>query len=422
MFARQTQWLGSIRLASHSSFSLMTAAVLILLLLLVTFACISEITRKVTVRGVLLPVGGLIAVAAPQPGVISEAMVHEGERVVAGQPLLRIRNERRTSAGDLAAMTSQALEARRSSLQTQIRLAELNLSQRSTAIVERRRSLLAEERQALAELETHRLRLALAEKSVERQKQLAQGGFVAGAQVQQKEEELLDIQLRERNADRNLQALRRDLQSAVSERQSLETQTRVTLSQIERELASLSQESTELDEKNGLTVVAPQAGQISALNREVGQPVQTGQTLLSLLPAAPGPDGAAELQALLFAPSRTTGFVRAGQEVWLRYAAFPYQKFGMAVGHVVSISRSPIAIQDLPAGQAEVLAGANLASEPMYRITVRLPAQDMATYGYRTPLAIGMTLDADIKIDRRKVLEWIFEPVIAVQGRSFGAH
>jgi membrane fusion protein len=244
----------------------------------------------------------------------------------------------------------------------------------------------AEERQALAELDTHRLRLQLAQKSVERQEQLARDGFVAAAQVQQKQEELLDLQLRQRNAERNLQALQRDLQTARADRQALDTQAQTGLAQLDRSLAVLNQEATEADGRNGLTLAAPQAGRVSALTLGAGQTVQVGQTLVSLVPTADAAAGhdPGELQAQLFAPSRTAGFVQPGQAVWLRYAAFPYQKFGMAEGQVTAVSRSPIAPADLPAGQAQALLTAAQANEPMYRITVRLKAQSVTTYGKPT--------------------------------------
>lgn len=412
--ARQAQWLGSIRIGRPLSFSVVTGAALAMAAALIAFACWGEVTRKVTVHGVLLPVGGLINVAAPQAGVIAETLVNEGDTVHAGQPLLRLRAERITAQGDAALLTAQALAARRASLDTERRLTEQSLQQRLDALASREQSLRSEERQAQGELETHSLRLQLAQKSLQRQQELAGSGFVAAAQVQQKQEELLDLQLRERSAQRNLQALQRDLQAVHADRDALQNQTRTALAQLERSQATLGQEVTEADSRNGLTVTAPQAGRVSALTLTSGQSVQAGQTVLSLVPMAG--EQATVLQAQLFAPSRTAGFVRTGQQVWLRYAAFPYQKFGMSRGEVVAISRSPIAPQDLPNGQAQALVAAAQANEPMYRITVRLPEQSVTTYGKPTALAAGMSLDADLRQDSRKVWEWLLEPALAVAG------
>jgi membrane fusion protein len=419
--AHQAQWLGGIRVGRPLSFSLVTVSALTLAAALVAFACWGEVTRKVTLHGVLLPAGGLINVSAPQAGVIADVLVQENDEVMAGQPLLRIKSERVTVAGDAAALNAQALAARRSSLDTERRLAEQSLRQRQDAISQRLQSLQAEERQALSELENHRLRVQLGLKSLDRQDELARSGFVASAQVQQKQEELLDLQLRERNAERNLQALQRDLQTARSEKLANDTQARTSLTQIDRAVASLEQESTESDTRNSLILTAPQAGRISVLTLGVGQTVQPGQTLVSLVPSAhssTGPAGAnpAELQAQLYAPSRAAGFVQPGQAVWLRYSAFPYQKFGMHEGRVIAVSRSPISPQDFPIGQSQALLVGSQSNEPTYRITVKVPRQSVNTYEAQTPLVAGMSLDADVRQESRKVWEWMLEPVLAWTG------
>ncbi|MGZ5893046.1 MAG: hypothetical protein ACXWJ7_10570, partial [Caldimonas sp.] len=57
------------------------------------------------------------------------------------------------------------------------------------------------------------------------------------------------------------------------------------------------------------------------------------------------------------------------------------------------------------------------AGEPLYRITVSLDRQDVAAYGSAQALAPGMQLDADVVLDRRRLIEWIFEPVLGIASR-----
>ena len=67
-----------------------------------------------------------------------------------------------------------------------------------------------------------------------------------------------------------------------------------------------------------------------------------------------------------------------------------------------------------PASSATAAAG---ASEPLYRITVALDRQTMPAYGKDLALAPGMRLEADVLLDRRRLVEWIFEPVLGLAGR-----
>src|SRR5450830_759143 len=94
--ARQAQWLGGIRIGRPLSFSVVTAGALAMAAALIAFAYWGEVTRKVTVHGVLLPVGGLINITAPQSAVVAELLAHEGDDVQVGQPLVRLHSQRIT--------------------------------------------------------------------------------------------------------------------------------------------------------------------------------------------------------------------------------------------------------------------------------------------------------------------------------------
>jgi membrane fusion protein len=411
--ARQAQWLGSIRIARPPSFAWVTGVSLTLALMLIAFAVWGEVARKATVPGLLMPLGGLIQVSAPQAGVISEWLVREGDAVQANQPLLHIKSERHTAQGEAGALNLLALGQRRTSLQAERRLNDQQSRQRHDALSERLRSLQAEERQAQAELDTSTLRVNLARQTLQRYQDLAASGFVSLVQAQQKQEELLDVQTRQSNAQRAVQALQRDVQSLLAEQQANAAAAKASQVQMDRALASLGQEDAEHSARQGITVTAPQAGRISATTQTAGQTVQAGQTLLSLVPESA--TGAAQLEAQLFAPARKAGFIEPGQTVWLRYAAYPYQKFGMAQGTVVQVSDSPLSPQDLPAGQAQALQVAAQSNEPLRRIHVRVADQTVNAYGQALPLKAGAVLEADVVQERRAVWEWVFEPLLAAR-------
>jgi membrane fusion protein len=106
--------------------------------------------------------------------------------------------------------------------------------------------------------------------------------------------------------------------------------------------------------------------------------------------------------------------VRAGQQVLLRYRAYPYQKFGHYRGVIKSVSRSAIEPAELPSMYAAGTSGS--AAEPLYRITVALARQDVTAYGRPVPLQPGMQLDADVLLERRRLIEWVFDPIFTLTG------
>ena len=101
----------------------------------------------------------------------------------------------------------------------------------------------------------------------------------------------------------------------------------------------------------------------------------------------------------------------------MRYAAYPYQKFGMARGRVISLAKSPYAVQELPAHVASAIQSATLPAELFYRVTVTLDSQTVAVYGHSQPLQAGMLLEADIVQDKRRLYEWILEPIYSLTGK-----
>lgn len=122
--------------------------------------------------------------------------------------------------------------------------------------------------------------------------------------------------------------------------------------------------------------------------------------------------GNSRLQADLLVPSRAIGFIAPGDQVMLRYQAYPYQKFGHQRGTVAAISRSALTSNELGA-----LIGNAQQGEPYYRVTVRLAKQAITAYGKPEPLKPGMLLDADILGEKRRLIEWVFEPLYSIQGR-----
>jgi membrane fusion protein len=179
--------------------------------------------------------------------------------------------------------------------------------------------------------------------------------------------------------------------------------------EIDRELASLAREAAEQGAVRQIVVRAPQDGTVSAVLADTGQSVSPASALASLVPAD------ARMQAHLFATSGAVGFLKPGQEVRLRFEAFPYQKFGHQSGRVLQVSPTPLAPSELAGLPLAGSLAAEASAEPMFRITVALDAKPD---GLREQsLVAGMRLQADVLLERRRLIEWLFEPVLGLSSR-----
>ena len=416
MQAQQASWLGGIRVGKNPGFTLIAGVALVLAGAMVAFAAWGQVARKARIPGVLMPLQGTVQLSANAAGVITDQLIKEGEQVTAGQSLFVLGTDRATTEGSAAVLLQAHMAQRRLTLESE-RTARLEQTrQRQTALQDRILAIDREIIQAKQEAALASRRVELAQKTLGRYQQMAQEGFVADIQAQNKQEEMIDLQARVENTQRSTATLQREQQSLQAELQANQRQLSVDLAQLERTLASLEQESSENQARKTIVITAPQSGVVSTIHQPKGSAIQAGQTVATLVPLdAKTIKTGTELQANLYAPSRTAGFIKPGQAVWMRYGAYPYQKFGLAQGQVQSISATPTAQQDLPNGQGTALMAAAQTQEPLYRIQVKLNEQYITAYGESLPLKPGMTLEADVVQDKRAVWEWFFEPVLAAR-------
>ena len=172
----------------------------------------------------------------------------------------------------------------------------------------------------------------------------------------------------------------------------------------------LEQEGLETQARGELAITAPITGVVATQLFKAGQAVQSGQPLMSVLP------GDGTLEAELLVPSSAIGFIEAGDTVLLRYQAYPYQKFGHYTGHVTRVSR-----RALTTSEQSSLTGKAETGEQRYHVRVALKRQSVTAYGQAASLKPGMLLEADILGERRRLIEWLFEPLYSIRGSMSAA-
>lgn len=418
-----SQWMGAIRLAQPISAWLIAGVALFVAAALIAFLSLGSMTKKARVTGITVPTAGNISIAAPNAGILIQSHVKEGDVVQAGQVLFTLSTQRQNSQGEITALIAHQLRARQDALIAEQRLRESAMQEKKLALQQRLTNLQSESDQIDQEINLAKRRLNLSQQSVDKFQTLQNSGYVSSAQTQQKLEENIDLSTRLSNLQRikmQLQANQVNLQAEIN---TLANSLATELAQLNRAKAALQQEIAENNNRHSSQIVAPQAGMLTAITNQTGQNINGGQVLATIIPAM-GANNFKDQQALevhLYAPSKTAGFVSAGQQVLIRYNAYPYQKFGLQAGTVMDVSNTPFAPNELPQHLASTIlsnAQQNIlgfnSNEALYRIKVQLKQQSILAYGQAQAIKPGMTLEADVVQDRRKIWEWIIEPVLAV--------
>ena len=57
------------------------------------------------------------------------------------------------------------------------------------------------------------------------------------------------------------------------------------------------------------------------------------------------------------------------------------------------------------------------AKEPVYRVDVKLDRQSVSFSDQEFALRPGMLVNADLLLEKRTLLEWVFEPVMQLKSR-----
>ena len=405
--ARATRWLGRVVLIRPVSFAVLTAAALGFTIALAAFFTFGEYTRKARVTGVLAPSQGVARVIAQQPGLIESVHVREGDHV-ARDAVMIVMGDGREGRGrqEVGAALLARLAERESAIGRQREAALAAMHAEQLAYAERRSALARELEQVGNEIATQARRNALADASLERAQRLADIGFVSTAQLERERDARLGQVSRLEELERARIALGREAAAIAFEAQGARLRASEQLAAFDLQRAALGQERLERDLQFHAAIVAPAAGIIATVLVEPGQMVTPGTVLATLIPAG------SALEAHLYAPSRSIGFVHEGEEVLLRYLAYPHQKFGMHPARIVAVSRNPMLPGEL--GFTPV----DGTREPVYRIKAALGAQSIRAYGRFEKLQPGMQVEADVLLDRRRLVEWIFEPLLGLAGRT----
>jgi membrane fusion protein len=246
--------------------------------------------------------------------------------------------------------------------------------------------------------------LALYEEDAARAAGLARTGTVTIVEVQRRRQIALSQEASLAELDRQIVQRRNDLRDLRATLVAQPVEARERLAQLRAARADLQGALAERELGEGYVVVAPVAGRVAALDAAPGQPAQAQRPLIAIVPVG------RPLMVHLLVPTQAGGWIEPGQPVRMRVDAFPFQRFGTVDGHVVQVPSAAYRPGDFIAPIP--------FEEPVYRVVVDPARRTVEGYGERRDLVSGMTLTADVVIERRTFLDAILDPLRAARLRT----
>lgn len=400
---------------------------LALLLAGVLWSAFAQLPIVATAQGQFIPKGKVKVVQPLGSGTVKAILVHAGQAVAKGQALIELNPT--VSAADAQAIRGQLDLAHRQRQRIESQLghpAQPPAAGDSTVDADIEASLQA------AEEEAYRTELAAAKSRLEQADAQFAGGRDRLSMLQQSLE-VINSQLRDSEELASIGAIAKDDYLRLK-RQYIETRgqfdaqrhdmlklqaeqdaARMGVVQVKaryrRDLLHTLESNTEtrlrLDATNAkaqrdldLQVLrSPVDGVVQEIGvTSIGEVVSPSQKVAIIVPR----NTPLEVEANL--PNQDIAFVKVGQSVQIKVAAFPFEQFGVIPGRVVQIS--PDATQ-LPTGSN---GGPIPAGGLVYRIHVRPERSTLMAHGRPVAMLPGMAVQADVDTGRRSVLAFFLDP------------
>lgn len=397
----------------------------------VVWSAYTEVPEVAMATGTVVPQGESQPVQHLEGGIVESLLVRNGDRVESGQLLATLAAAPAESENLQIDARSTGLRLRIARLQAQIAgTRELHLDR---ADVDQEPQL-AEREQALFE-ETHQSRQAQLEvlsfqgvrfgaeaEGVGRQiaalreevgaLERKQAMYASGQQAQVVPRgELLDL-------DARLARTRADLQQLETQRSSSQNSAGEAAIKVEEftrrmreedytKLEEASQQLSELeaqtprslDRVQRLELRSPVTGIVQALAlKGAGEVIEPGGTLLEIVPEN------VPLQVEARVSTVDVGHVHPGQLVDVRVHSYEPERFGTVSGELLMVSASTY-LDEL--------------QQPYYKAKVALAQNHVGNDPKRSPLMAGMTVDAQIILGKKTILDYLLAPVYRGINQAF---
>ncbi len=393
---------GQVSLLQPPSFKYLTLSIFIIVVLALLFLSLGSYARKEHISGVLQPASGIVKLKATQSGRVHELLVKEGDKVLKGQPLLSVISDKQGLSGfDLnQSKVEQSLKKMQSTNES-IASAKARYQLEFTTLKSDIANLTKQTAQLNIQQNIYQSRIKLNKTLLKKLNKLSDTGYISALEIKRQQDLLLVLQQQTSKNALDLLVKNGGINRLNTQLALISIEHNKQLKRLEEQLANLKLQTSIIKQEHITELRAPASGVVSTLLITKNSPVMNKQSLLSLLP------NESEIQATMYISPEAFGFIEIGQQLRLRYQAFPYEKFGIYQGRITEVSANVI----LP----NEMVSLGLISQPSYRISVALEAQTVSAFGKQIPLKAGMKVDADVIIDNRSLLHWLFEPFFSIK-------
>ncbi len=395
---------GDVIIVQPTSFHVIAVVFLIIFVFAGFFLASQSYARKETVQGFLAPSGGLANIYATYGGTIDAVHVEPGDLVEKGQSLASIKLDRRLPSGvSSSEIAEQSLRRELEDTITRLTNTDVRLAKELAGLNSRLTAQQAELQAAMSESTILKDRTALARKQYDAAVELAEQGYATQRTVDARQEALLGLRQQQTGLSRQITSLTSAIEQTSGSIDLLPLRYDEEKANLRQRKEFLDRQLSEQALATGYTLNAPIDGYVTAVLKSTGAATQTNTPIVVIRPTD------SDLIAKLLVPSRAAGLLKEGQSAKIQYDAFPYQRFGVFGGTIEAVAETVV-------GPGEMQVPVPM-QEAFYVVDVELARNNIDVAGQSIALKPGMLLTADVTLEERSLVEWLFDPIFAIKGK-----
>lgn len=382
-----------------------------LIIITVLWLIIGKIDIVVTARGIVIPDGEAKIIQPLETGVIKEILVKEGDFVKKDQLLVLIdtmttdaqlkmvKENLETSKEEAKRLEAQGT-GQASALENEIQKKLYNESLRAlnSLIGAKNQEINQINRQIDSNLAQKRDYENQLQSAIDRENRLKNvSDIVTYNDLKEAQDRTIGLKESVNRSEaeiKRLQAQKRQVQNEIAQlRADFKVQKLEALAETNKRINELKASKEQIEFSNiNQKITAPVDGYIDKLMvHTIGGVVTPAQELIALTPS--------DMPVLIKAEvlNKDIGFIKPNMPVSIKIDTFDFQKYGLLHGKVKSVSKNSIENEDLG---------------PVYEIYITLDKNTLMINGREQKISTGMTLNAEIEIGKRRIIEFFIYPLI----------
>jgi len=385
------------------------------ILVFLSFLIFSHYTRRINVYGEITTFPRSVNVFAPQQGFISERFVEVGDVVKKGQRLYQIDVSRVTDNGKVSANTRLALENQLKHVDSIILKLQDNKRMTLENLRAQKKQYELAHMQSKQLLDNAREGVAFAQDNMRSYKEYQHRGLITKDQLSGQTYSFYQQQSLVQNlhSQHFQESLQMSILYSASGTRAADFDNQISQYQFQRN--DLQRQLAEADASGALIVNAPSDGRIESLSGTPGQMVNSGDSLVQIIPR-----NGAIYQLVLWLPNTSVPYVSAGDGINIRYDAFPYEKFGQFPGRIESIAYVPASIQEMSTYSSSPVHQPSAQTASFYKVTVSLDKTHISYQGKALQLTNGMRAQSTLFLEERPLYQWMFSPFYDMKNSLMG--